>query len=125
EQEVTDEIGLLDDGQFLLETVDHSPYRAEFSLLDWLTLPLILSPRERFLRTLWAYCACEPAGGPLTPSRCPSEGERVPEGRERGRFMPRGQFALGKRSLARSGLLQWRGVFRCIAVWRARRKSGL
>ncbi len=37
-------------------------------------------------RTHWDH---EPAGGPLTPSPSPSEGERVPKGRERGRFTER------------------------------------
>src|SRR6266542_2770121 len=44
-----------------------------------------LVPRgERSPRTLIAPCALEPPSGPLTPSLSPSEGERVPEGRERG-----------------------------------------
>ena len=50
-------------------------------------LTLTLSLGARILRTLCAHCAPEPASGPLTPSLSPSEGERVPEGRERGRFM--------------------------------------
>src|SRR6266508_6730032 len=51
-------------------------------------LTLTLSLRERFPRTLMAHCALEPPSGPLTPSLSPSEGERVPEGRER-EFMGR------------------------------------
>jgi len=44
-----------------------------------------LVPRgERSPRTLIVPCALEPPSGPLTPSLSPSEGERVPEGRERG-----------------------------------------
>ena len=50
-------------------------------------------PRERTPRTLCAPCSLEPASGPLTPSLSPSEGERVPEGRERRRFMGRRKHA--------------------------------
>src|SRR5205814_6863485 len=46
-------------------------------------------PQERTPRTSNAPCALEPANGPLTPSLSPSAGERVPEGRERRRFMGR------------------------------------
>src|SRR5437762_505941 len=42
---------------------------------------------ERPPRTLIAPCALEPTHRPLTPSLSPSAGERVPEGRERRRFM--------------------------------------
>jgi len=58
-------------------------------------LTLTLSLGARILRTLCAHCAPEPASGPLTPSLSPSEGERVPEGRERVRFMGREQPAPG------------------------------
>src|SRR6266480_1374555 len=48
-------------------------------------------PQERTPRTLCAPCALEPTHGPLTPCLSPSEGERVPEGRGRRRFMGREQ----------------------------------
>src|SRR6266480_1685322 len=58
-------------------------------------LTLTLSLRERTHRTLCAPCALEPTHGPLTPSLSPSEGERVPEGRQRRRFMGREQPPTG------------------------------
>src|SRR5437879_5237009 len=50
-------------------------------------LTLTLCLRERTPRTMCAPCTLEPTHGPPTPSLSPSEGERVPEGRERRRFM--------------------------------------
>ena len=60
-----------------------------------------LSLREGTPRTLCAPCALEPTHGPLTPSFSPSEGERVPGGRERGEVHGQGESSAGLHNPAR------------------------
>src|SRR5216117_1907253 len=72
----------------LMKSVHH-PNRISHAEHNWSATRSLLGS-WRPPRTLCAPCTLEPTHGPLAPSLSPSEGERVPEGRQRRRFMGRG-----------------------------------